>query len=82
MAISVLSSKGQTTIPKSIRDFLQVGPNDRISFIPMEDGSVRIVPLKNSAKVLKGFFRVHQKVTSDEMDVAIRKKRSERAGQR
>jgi hypothetical protein len=48
----------------------------------MEDGSVRIVPLKNSAKVLKGFFRVQQKVTSDEMDAAIRKKRSERAGHR
>ena len=81
MANSVLSSKGQTTIPKSIRDFLQVGPNDRISFIPMHDGSVRIVPLKNSAKVLKGFFKAHKKVTSDEMDAAIRKRRTERAGQ-
>lgn len=79
MAISVLSLKGQTTIPKSIREFLQVGPNDRISFVPMEDGSVRIVPVKSSARVLRGFFKDPKRATLEEMDVAIQKKRAERA---
>ena len=78
MAISVLSAKGQTTIPKSIRDFLQIGPNDRISFTPMEDGTVRIVPVKSSARNLKGFFKVSHRVTLEEMDAAIRKRRARR----
>lgn len=81
MAISALSSKGQTTIPKSIRDFLQVGPNDRISFTPMEDGTVRIEPVKSSARSLKGFFKVSRRVDLEEMDAAIRKKRAGRAKQ-
>lgn len=79
MATSVLSAKGQTTIPKSIRDFLQIGPNDRISFIPMDDGTVRIVPVKSSARDLKGFFKVSHRVTLEEMDTTIRKKRAGRA---
>ncbi|MBW2058992.1 MAG: type II toxin-antitoxin system PrlF family antitoxin [Deltaproteobacteria bacterium] len=79
MAISVLSSKGQTTIPKSIRELLQIGPNDRISFIPMDDGSVRIVPVKSSAKALKGFFKDPKRVTLEQMKLAVRKKRVERA---
>lgn len=79
MATSVLSAKGQTTIPKSIRDFLQIGPNDRISFIPMDDGTVRIVPVKSSARDLKGFFKVSHRVSLEEMDTTIRKKRAGRA---
>jgi antitoxin PrlF len=79
MATSVLSAKGQTTIPKSIRDFLQIGPHDRISFIPMDDGTVRIVPVKSSARDLKGFFKVSHRVTLEEMDTTIRKKRAGRA---
>lgn len=35
-------SKGQVTIPKDIRDVLQIGPGSRVSFI-VENGSVRIV---------------------------------------
>lgn len=35
-------SKGQVTIPKDIRDVLQIGPGSRVSFI-VEKGSVRIV---------------------------------------
>lgn len=79
MAISVLSAKGQTTIPKSIRDFLQIGANDRISFTPMEDGTVRIEPLKSSVRILKGFFKGSRRVTLEEMDAAIRNKRVGRA---
>ena len=38
MIISTISSKGQVTIPKKIRDFLQLGTYDKIVFIPMEKG--------------------------------------------
>ncbi len=37
---TTLTSKGQTTIPKEIRDSLGMKPGDRISFTLMPDGTV------------------------------------------
>jgi AbrB family looped-hinge helix DNA binding protein len=37
---ATLTSKGQTTIPKEIRDSLGMKPGDRISFTLMPDGTV------------------------------------------
>lgn len=41
MTISTLTSKGQATIPKPIRDFLGLAPRERIAF-SIEDGQVII----------------------------------------
>lgn len=37
MPTSTLTSRGQTTIPKSIRDALHLQPGDRVEFILEED---------------------------------------------
>ena len=37
---ATLTSKGQTTIPKEIRDGLGMKPGDRITFTLMPDGAV------------------------------------------
>ena len=37
---ATLTSKGQTTIPKEIRDSLGMKPGDRMSFTLMPDGTV------------------------------------------
>lgn len=50
---SALSVKGQTTIPKAIRDHLHLKPGDRIKFFLHPDGSVVILP-KIPASSLKG----------------------------
>lgn len=42
---STVTSKGQVTIPKAIRDFLNISPNDRVDFTK-EGGRVILVPLK------------------------------------
>lgn len=42
---STVTSKGQITIPKSIRDALDIHPNDRMSFIRKGD-RVILVPVK------------------------------------
>jgi AbrB family looped-hinge helix DNA binding protein len=43
---ATLTSKGQTTIPKTIRDVLHMKPGDRMSFTLMPDGVV-IMRVKN-----------------------------------
>lgn len=37
-----LTVKGQVTIPKAIRDFLNIGPGTLIQFEPLPDGRVAI----------------------------------------
>ncbi len=40
-----VTAKGQVTIPKRIRDFLDIGPGSRIEFEPLPDGRVAIKPV-------------------------------------
>jgi len=43
---ATLTSKGQTTIPKAIRDTLAMKPGDRLTFTLMTDGTV-LMRVKN-----------------------------------
>jgi antitoxin PrlF len=56
---STLTSKGQTTIPKEIRDSLGMKPGDRMTFTVLPDGIV-LMRLKNKS-VLKLAGRLHRK---------------------
>lgn len=47
---STLTSKGQTTIPKDIRDRLRIQPGDRMTFTLMPDGTV-VMRVKNKRVV-------------------------------
>jgi len=38
MEISRLSVRGQFILPKRIRDYLGVGPGDRVALVPMDEG--------------------------------------------
>ncbi len=69
---STLSLKGQTTIPKAIRDHLHLEPGGRIKFFVHPDGSVVILP-KVSTSSLKGIVpaRKRRRVSLAEMDAAI-----------
>ena len=68
---SALSIKGQTTIPKAIREHLHLAPGDRIKFFMHPDGSVVILP-KLPASSLKGMARSSRGHASlDEMETAV-----------
>ena len=54
---STLTSKGQTTIPKAIRDSLRLKPGDRITFTPMPDGTVLMRVKNKSVMSLAGSRR-------------------------
>ena len=67
---STLTIKGQTTIPRAIRDHLHLGPGDRIKFFVHPDGHVVILP-KIPASSLKGIVKARRRVSLDEMETAI-----------
>jgi len=81
MEISTISSKGQVTIPKKIRDYLNVRTFDKIVFIPLKDGQVLITTKQNSATSLFGMLK-HRKpkkpVSIEEMETIIRVRRAKR----
>jgi antitoxin PrlF len=56
-AQSKLTSKGQTTIPKDIRDSLGLKSGDRITFTMMPDGTVQLRVKNKSAMALAGSLR-------------------------
>ena len=73
MSIATITSKGQTTIPKEIRDKLNLRPGDRISFIVEADGKVYIQPLNVNVEQLSGILHksVRQVVSIEQMNEAI-----------
>ena len=40
--IAKITSKGQVTVPKAIRDYLGVEPGDHLAFVKQPDGTVRV----------------------------------------
>ncbi len=80
MPVSTLTSKGQTTIPKAVRELLKIDSGDRLDFIPQPDGSVLLRAATVDVSALRGML--HRKgmrpVPLADMDRAIR----ERAGRR
>jgi AbrB family looped-hinge helix DNA binding protein len=69
---SALSIKGQATIPKTIREHLQLKPGDRVKFFVHPDGSVVILP-KLPTSALRGIVssRRRRPATLDEMREAV-----------
>ena len=73
MATATLTSKGQTTIPKDIRDRLRLKAGDRLDFVLQPDGGVLMVPATIHAKELKGLLpRPKKPVSLEQMERAIR----------
>jgi antitoxin PrlF len=68
---SAITSKGQATIPKAIREHLRLKPGDRIKFFVHPDGSVVLLP-KLPASALRGIVspRGRRTVTIEEMTEA------------
>ena len=48
MAISTLTDKGQTTVPREIREALKVKPRQRLSWSLRDDGTVVVSPQPSS----------------------------------
>ena len=71
---SAITTKGQATIPKAIREHLRLKPGDRVKFFVHPDGTVVLLP-KLPASALRGIIRSRRKkpVTVKQMNEAIAK---------
>lgn len=69
---SAITSKGQATIPKAIRDHLRLKPGDRVKFFVHPDGTVVLLP-KLPVSSLRGMIAKKRSgpVTVDAMNDAI-----------
>jgi len=80
MPTSTMSSKGQTVIPKAIRERLGLQPGDAVDFVVQDDGDVVLRPALEDVRRLKGVLRRAGRapVTVREMIRVIREHRGRR----
>ncbi|MHA6690800.1 AbrB/MazE/SpoVT family DNA-binding domain-containing protein [Devosia sp. A449] len=78
MAVTTLTSKGQMTLPKDVRDDLKVGPGDKIDIIK-RDGVYLLRPRRSAVDLIGKYKRPGQQpLTVEDMDEAIGKAVTER----
>lgn len=79
MATAKITSKGQVTIPRAIREHLHVAEGDRIDFRVGRDGTVRLESLSRPVRDLFGMLHRpgRKPVSVEEMDEAIAAGREE-----
>jgi antitoxin PrlF len=81
METGTLSSKGQITIPKKVREFLNIQTSEKIIFIPLEEGKVLITTEQKSATSIFGILKHRKKkqpISTEQMENAIRQRRLKR----
>ena len=67
---ATLSSKGQVTIPKAVRERLHIKPGDRFKFFFHPDGVI-ILPKIPTARLKGSVPRLERPVSLKQMDDAI-----------
>ena len=72
MLESTLTIKGQTTLPKDIREGLNLSAGDRIRYVMLDDGQVRLLKV-GSVQRLAGILVNKDRgvVSLEDMDAAI-----------
>lgn len=76
MPTATVTSKGQVTLPRRVRELLRVGPGDRIEFVIDADGLIRVRARDADIAELRGMLHRADRaaVTLDAMEQAIRRR--------
>ncbi len=70
---ATLTSKGQITLLKALREKLSLCAGDRVEFVFESDQSVRLIPKQIQVGQFKGMFpRPSKPVSLEEMEHAVR----------
>jgi AbrB family looped-hinge helix DNA binding protein len=72
---STVTAKGQTTLPKHVRDLLGLEAGDRIRYLVTGD-TVRILRPRKATSLCGALVREGPAVSLETMDAAIRKRAS------
>jgi AbrB family looped-hinge helix DNA binding protein len=84
MPTATMTTKGQVTIPKEVREHLGVETGDRLSFVVQEDGTVIVQPITRHVRELGGLLQRpgQRPVSANEMDDGIARRMQEKFGRR
>ncbi len=75
---ATLSSKNQATIPKQVREYLQLRPGDRFKFFLQPDGTVALLPRVPAVRLKGTVPSLNRPVSVEEMNAAIEAGAAER----
>ena len=73
MTAATVTSKGQVTIPKEIREYLKLEAGTKVDFVIDENGIVKMIPLNVPVQNLSGILHREgmKAVSLSEMEEAI-----------
>jgi antitoxin PrlF len=73
MPRSTITSKGQVTIPKEVRDQMGLKPGDRVDFVKDRAGRFALKAINTDFRSLRGMIKspLGRPITLKEMDEAI-----------
>ncbi len=72
--LAKLTSKGQLTLPKALRERLHLREGDRVEFVVHEDGRVEMIAVTSPISKLKGMVpKPTRALTLDEMEAAVKR---------
>ena len=73
MPAATLTSKGQITIPKEVRDRLKLRTGDRLNFVLSSKGEVLLKPAKIHVRELYGLLqrKGRRPVSIEDMDAGV-----------
>ena len=78
MPMATVTSKGQITLPKAVRERLRIDTGDRVDFLVNEQGDVVLRPFGSDVKELRGLLQSRRKrpVSVEDMNKAILREHS------
>jgi len=71
MSTATVTSKGQVTIPKDVRDALHLKQGTRLTFLVRMDGTVLVRPATKSLRDVIGMLKATRHATVEDMNEAI-----------
>ncbi len=75
MTHAILTSKGQITIPKNVRNKLNLKTGDKLDF-KVTDGEVILIPVSKSVSEVFGILsgKTDKKISLDQMNVLLKER--------
>ncbi|MFN2308139.1 MAG: AbrB/MazE/SpoVT family DNA-binding domain-containing protein [Gammaproteobacteria bacterium] len=72
MSIATVTTKGQVTIPKQVRDVLRLSAGDRVEFVDLGNGRFELIAVTRDVRELRGMLApATATVTTEDMEKAV-----------